>query len=352
MERVRVLIITDASSLGYSLRYLLDEIPDLELITTLKNRPESLKEVRSLRPDVILLDLAPGLIMLKDIMRVTPTPVVVVGAATREGTQGALEALAEGAVDFVVWSADQTLNRRELERKIRAAYASKFDVATRMNTTRNRFQAIVETLADKEKPALRPHPAGGRSLVAIAASTGGPMALQFLLTRLPPDFPAGVVIALHIAPGFTAPLAARLNELSPITVREAENGAPIRPGLALIVPAGRHATIAGRGGELSVRLSVEPTDTLYRPSADILFHSIAKCCAAQTCAVILTGMGDDGAQGLYAIREQGGYTIAQDQATSIVYGMPRRAVELGGVDISLPLDQIAAEILRVAELRS
>jgi two-component system chemotaxis response regulator CheB len=194
-----------------------------------------------------------------------------------------------------------------------------------------------------------------KSLIAIAASTGGPMALQHLLTRLPADLNAGLVVVVHVAAGFTHALVDRLDELSQITVREAEDRAPITPGVALVSPAGVHLTVsqssAGSGCRASVglvaRLRSEPPDTLHRPSADVLFHSIANCCATETCGVILTGMGDDGALGLRAIHEGGGYTVAQDEATSVVYGMPRRAVELGGVDISLPLDRIAAEVVRV-----
>jgi two-component system chemotaxis response regulator CheB len=318
-----------------------------------------------------------GLTALKHIMREAPTPVVIVSATSREGAQVTLEALALGAIDFVTKpsgpvSLDIHTVRAELVEKIRTAYASKIKAAAGVGVTRDRFRAIVQDLTGFGKP-VRSAPdraplgepgvvGGGKRLIAIAASTGGPMALQHLLTRLPADLNAGLVIVLHIASGFSRPLADRLNDLSQITVREAKDRAPITPGVALISPAGMHLTVvrpsttlrrgSGQGSGhrtnagLVARLRSEPSNALHRPSANVLFHSIANCCAAETCAVILTGMGDDGALGLRAIHEGGGYTVAQDEATSVVYGMPRKAVELGGVDISLPLDRIAAEIVR------
>jgi two-component system chemotaxis response regulator CheB len=243
--------------------------------------------------------------------------------------------------------------------KVKAAYASKMGAAD-AGATRDRFQAIIKRLS-QEYPAPAggmprgPGMAGGKRLVAIAASTGGPLALQHVLSRLPSNLDAGVVIVLHISAGFTRPLTDRLDGLSPLAVREAEDGMPIVPGVVLVSPTGVHLTVErslsgpGRGtdGSLVARLNPEPVDALHRPSADVLFYSIARCCPTETCAAILTGMGDDGALGLRAIRQGGGYTIAQDEATSVVYGMPRRAVELGGVDVSLPIEQIAGEIARV-----
>lgn len=175
----------------------------------------------------------------------------------------------------------------------------------------------------------------------------GPAALQTVLPNLPKTLEAGIVIVQHIAAGFTRPLAERLNGLSQITVREAQDGEPITAGVALLSPADVHLTVERTDGQLIARLSPEPANTLYRPSADVLFRSIAHTCAAETCAVILTGMGDDGALGMRAIRDGKGWTIAQDEASSIIYGMPGKAVARGGVQISLSLYHIAREIVRV-----
>jgi len=368
LKKIRVLVVDDSLFLRRNLPRILESDPEIEVVGTAADGAEGLQKVKELRPDVVTLDLMmpvmDGLTALKHIMREAPTSVVIVSATSREGARVTLEALALGAIDFVTKpsgpvSLDIHTVRGELVEKIRTAYASKIKIAAGVDVTRDRFRAIVQDLTQDLTGFPKPvrSVVGGRfqrRLIAIAASTGGPMALQHLLTRLPADLNAGLVVVVHIAVGFTHALVDRLDELSQITVREAEDCAPITPGVALVSPAGVHLTVArspaGSGCRASVglvaRLRSEPSDTLHRPSANVLFHSIANCCAAETCGVILTGMGDDGALGLRAIHEGGGYTVAQDEATSVVYGMPRRAVELGGVDNSLPLDQIAAEIIR------
>jgi two-component system chemotaxis response regulator CheB len=368
VHKIRVLVVDDSVFLCRNLPRILESDPGIEVVGTAGNGAEGLQKVKDLRPDVVILDLImpvmDGLTALEHIMREAPTPVVILSATTREGARETMEALSMGAVDFVTKpsgpvSLDIHTVRAELVGKVKAAYASKVG-ATDAGATRDRFQAIIERLS-QERPAPAggrpggPGKAGGKRLVAIAASTGGPLALQRVLSRLPGDLDAGVLIVLHISPGFTRPLADRLNGLTPLTVREAEDGMPIAPGVALVSPTGVHLTVErslsgpGRGtdADLVARLSPEPADALHRPSADVLFQSIARCCPTETCAAILTGMGNDGALGLRAIRQGGGYTIAQDEATSVVYGMPRRAVEVGGVDVSLPIEQIAGEIARV-----
>jgi len=360
VREIRVLVVDDSAFLRRNLPRILESDPTIKVVGTAANGAEAIQKVKELRPDVVTLDvLMPvmdGLTALKHIMRETPTPVVMISSVTRQGAQETLEALSLGAIDFVAKpsgpvSLDIEKVRGELVGKIKAAYTTKIKVAASVDVTRNKFRAIVEELSKgRTQPVVTARPEagapGGKRLVAIAASTGGPAALQLLLGRLPKDLNAGIVIVQHIAAGFTRPLAERLNSLSQITVREAEDSAPITPGVALISPAQVHITIARRGNGLVARLSPEPADTLHRPSADVLFRSIAGCCASETCAVILTGMGDDGALGMRSIHEGGGWTIAQDEATSVIYGMPRKAVELGGVGVSLPLDQIPTEIAR------
>lgn len=360
-RKIRVLVIDDSRLFHHNLRWLLANTPDIEVLDQLATSTSATQHVKRLRPDVVILNLMlkdmQGLTILQQILEETSTPVVVVGGGTREDRQQMLEALTLGAVDFLPRapapsvSYDMVAIRSEFIKKIKTVCATQFDVFNRLETTRDRFQAIMDALDNKQgtvETSLPPSKAEThKQLIAIAASTGGPVAIQFLLTHLPADLKAGLVIVLHIAPGFTRPLAERLNELSAITVAQAEDRQLVRPGLALIAPADKHMTITQSEAGLLVRLRDEPEDTLYRPSADILFQSIAECCAPQTCGVILTGMGNDGALGLRTIREGGGYTIAQDKSTSVVYGMPRQAVELGGVDVSLPLDRIVAEIIQV-----
>ena len=360
MKNIRVLVVDDSAFLRRAIPRILESHPEIEVIGTASNGQEALEKIKELQPDVITLDVVmpvmDGLTALKIIMRDMPTPVIMVSSLTTKGAKETLEALSLGAVDFISKpsgqiSLDIDTVSDTLLKKIKAAYVSKVKIASQIDVTRQKFRDLMTDLSTgKVPPATIPtkakDPVAGRSLVAIATSTGGPAALQMLLPGLPADLNAGVVIVQHIASGFTLPLAERLDSLSKIKVREAKDGMPIRPGEALIAPAGIHLHVASANGSLVIRLTQEPVNALHHPSADVLFQSIAKCCPKETCAVIMTGMGDDGARGMLAIQQAGGWTIAQDEATSVIYGMPRKAVAYGGVSVSLPLDQIAAGIVQ------
>jgi two-component system, chemotaxis family, protein-glutamate methylesterase/glutaminase len=359
MPKIRVLVVDDSAFLRRALPRILESDPDITVIGTATNGAEGLRLVKELAPDVVTLDVMmpdmDGLTALRHIMREAPTPVVMVSSLTAEGERETLEALALGAVDFVTKpsgpvSLDIEKVSAELVAKIRAAYGARTKIETRADEVWERFRALGETLRRGKSGLEATTPAepgrGGKRLVAIATSTGGPAALQALLPTLPAGLGAGIVIVQHIAAGFTKSLAERLNGLSQIEVREARDGEPISPGVALVSPADRHILVRRVGARLGVRLSREPEQATYRPSADVLFRSIASACAEEACAVVLTGMGDDGALGLKAIRDGGGHTIAQDEKTSLIYGMPKWAVEMGGANVSLPLDLIAAEIVR------
>jgi two-component system, chemotaxis family, protein-glutamate methylesterase/glutaminase len=361
-KKIRVLVVDDSAFLRRNLPRILETDPEIQVVGTAANGEEGVRLARELQPDVITLDVMmptmDGLTALKIIMREQPTPVVMVSAGTQEGARDTLTALSLGAVDFISKpsgpiSLDIEKVSRTLIQKVKAASSSKLKVLASIEATREKFRDLVDQLSQhtKQRPVTRPLTSEaatrGKRLVAIAASTGGPVALQTILPRLPEDLKAGVIIVQHIATGFTRPLAERLDALSNIRVKEAEDGMPIEPGIALLSPADRHLQVERHNGELRVKLSLEPVEAVYRPSANVLFKSIAAICAPETCAVILTGMGDDGAAGMKQIQEAGGYTVAQDEATSLIYGMPRRAVELGGVTISRALEKIAAEIVKV-----
>jgi two-component system, chemotaxis family, protein-glutamate methylesterase/glutaminase len=361
MPKIRVLVVDDSAFLRRALPRILESDPEITVVATASNGAEGVRLVKELRPDVVTLDVMmpglDGLSALRQIMREAPTPVVMVSSLTAEGEKETLEALALGAVDFVTKpsgpvSLDIDKVSIELVEKIRAAYGTRTKVETRADGVWERFRTLADTLRSRDgsiEAAAQPESEiGGKRLIAIATSTGGPSALQTLLPMLPADLGAGIVVVQHIAAGFTKALAERLNDLSKITVREARDGEPILPGVALVSPADMHMLVRRVGVRLSVRLSREPAMATYRPSADVLFRSIASVCAEEACAVVLTGMGDDGALGLKAIRDGGGHTIAQDEKTSLIYGMPKWAVEMGGVSVSLPLDLIGAEIVRSA----
>lgn len=385
MTKIRVLVVDDSSFLRRTLPRLLESDPGIQVIDTAVNGVEALEKAKLLRPDVITLDVImpvmDGLTALKLIMQQVPTPVVMLSSTTDEGARETLMALEFGAVDFITKpSGPISLNiektRIEIIAKIKAANSIRSRISQRPDSVQGKFRSLIDTLAKpptvSEAPRFKPVPSdpprvhpplhtppvshgfkasapGSKKLVALATSTGGPVALQTLLPKLPATLNAGIVIVQHIARGFSQMLAERLNELSEITVVEAKNGQLIKPGVALLSPGDMHMTVVKTIQGLAVNLSPEPASQVYRPSADVFFHSIATCCPEQTCAVIMTGMGDDGAVGIKAIRDRGGHTIAQDETSCLIYGMSRRAIEVGGASVTLPLEQIADEIIRVSQ---
>jgi two-component system chemotaxis response regulator CheB len=354
-RNIRVLVVDDSAFMRRNLPRLLETDPDIHVVGTAADGEEGLRLVKSLHPDVVTLDVQmpvmDGLTALRRIMDEAPTPVVMVSSTTGEGTAETIEALSLGAVDFVQKPGTSGLPSGELAAKVKAAYLITIRRAASIDVTRDKFRALREQLM-AAKPQQGAEARGGSAhaaasrVVAIAASTGGPAALQVLLARLPADLPAGVVIVQHIAAGFTRPLAQMLDRVCALDVREARGRERVAAGEVLLCPGEQHLTVQNRAGELYALVSPEPADTLYRPSADVLFESIAACCAPDACAVILTGMGDDGARGMLAIREHGGQTIAQDESTSLIFGMGRRAIEMGGVAVVRPLEDIAEEIVR------
>jgi len=252
----------------------------------------------------------------------------------------AFEALERGAVDFVLKpsgtiSVDIHRVRQELVEKVK--------LATLVNLRKVTAQAApTAPLALKVPPG-----ATGKRTVAIGASTGGPKALDHLLSSLPASLPAPVLVVQHMPPGFTRSFAERLNRRSPLLVKEAEEGDVVLPGRAYVAPGDHHMLVEKRAGREIIRLDKSPRVKGLRPSADVTMRSVADIYGAGSIGVILTGMGSDGTEGLRAIKERGGVTIAQDRATSIIYGMPRAAVESGCVDKVLPLDKIPGEIVRL-----
>ncbi|MBC7324705.1 MAG: chemotaxis response regulator protein-glutamate methylesterase, partial [Moorella sp. (in: Bacteria)] len=263
--------------------------------------------------------------------------VIMLSAHTAAGAEVTIKALEMGAVDFVLkplQPGDIKELARLLPEKIKAAARVPVGRLCQGKTCREALPAFIS-------------PRQGRAeVVALGASTGGPAALRQVLTGLPGHLPTGIVIVQHMPPGFTAPLARRLNEVAALEIREAAPGDEVQPGLALIAPAGKQMLLVRQAGRVRVQLAEEAgMSTLFQPSVDVLLLSVARVYGAGSLGVILTGMGNDGVRGLRAIKEQGGQVFAQDEASSIVYGMPRAAVEAGVVDRIVPLDQMAAAIL-------
>lgn len=349
-KEIRVLVVDDSAFLRRNLPLILESDSDIRVAGTAANGAEAVEMAKSLKPDVITLDVVmpvmDGITALRRIMNESPTPVVMLSAATYEGARQTVEALSLGAVDFISKpsgsvSFDIAKIRNIIVEKVKVAASSRIGIAIKMPAVPVRRGYDTQK---KAAPSRKAHE--NRELVAIAASTGGPAALAVVLGNLPENLPTGLVIVQHIAEGFTMALAERLNDISPINIRVARDFEEIKPGCGLLAPAGMQFTVKRVQGKLYAAIGKEPSDLLYRPSADVLFTSVAQVCGASACAVIMTGMGDDGARGIRKIREFGGATIAQDEATSVIFGMPGEAIRGGGIDVIAPLDQIAAEIVK------
>lgn len=359
MKNIRVLVVDDSAFLRRTLSAILEAEPQITVIGTAANGQEAVEMAKSLRPDVITLDvlmpIMDGITALKQILMYTNARVLMISSVTKDGAAQTIDALSLGAVDFITKpsgpiSLDIHKVRDELIRKVTTAFecrspfhAPGVDAARKFKQILTDVSAL-SSAAEARPPAPSPEHVR-KELVAIAASTGGPAALQVVLAGLPRDLPAGLVMVQHIADGFAEPLADRLNSICALEIKVCRDLEIVRPGLGLLAPTGSHLTVRRIEGNLYAGLTSEPAGTMHRPSADVLFHSVAAVCGPNACAVILTGMGDDGAKGMKEIRDHGGATIAQDEATSVIFGMPKAAIEKGGIRIVAPLEKIHERII-------
>lgn len=344
---IRVLVVDDSAVVRKVLSEELSRTGDIQVVGTAIDPYAARERIAELDPDVLTLDIEmprmDGLSFLAKLMRHHPLPVVVVSSVTPENGETALEALRLGAVEVIPKPGSQFSVpdvRRHLARAIRAAARAHL-VATPERTT--------PSPGDGRAP-----PSGLRGLagvnttdklVALGASTGGTRALEEILRDLPPDVP-GIIIVQHMPSGFTRAFAERLNDVSAIQVREAQEGDRIVPGRALVAPGGQHMLVRRRGAELLASIRPGPPVNYHRPSVDVLFQSVARTMGGNAVGAILTGMGGDGAAGLLEMRKAGAYTVVQDQDTSVVFGMPRVALEVGGANEVVPLPKMADALLR------
>ena len=347
---IRILIVDDSAIVRKILADALSGEPDMEVVGTAPDVYVARDKIIALRPDVLTLDIEmprmDGLTFLKKLMHYHPMPTVVISSLAQPSCRAALQALEFGAVEVLAKPGDAYSVgelRHTLADKIRAAAASK---------VRRTLQAPLAT-GDAVPPAsaapsILPErlpvglPAG--TILAIGASTGGTEAIASILTRLSQSSP-GIVIAQHIPPRFSRAFANRLNDICAIEVKEAEDGDTVRAGLALVAPGDFHMLLRKSGGRYFVNIKTGPQVCYQRPSVDVLFQSVAVTAGAGAVGVLLTGMGSDGAQGMLKMRQTGARTIAQDEATCVVYGMPREAVELGAAEQVLPLSMIPGAML-------
>ena len=340
MKRVRTLIVDDSSTMRSLIAAVLRRDPDIEVVGQACDPLEARQAIKMLNPDVVTLDVEMpnmnGLEFLEKIMRLRPMPVVMVSSHTQSGAEATLEALSLGAVDCVAKPVDSDFSRGF------ADLAEKVKTAARAQVRPHGSRPAVA------QPETRFTPNG--KLVAIGASAGGVETLMAVLSRFPVNCPP-TVIAQHMPASFTRGFAERLNRISAAAVSEASDGAPLLAGHVYVAPGEFHLEVSGR---FPGRCVLKPGDFVKgpRPSVDVLFASVARASKDRAVGVILTGMGRDGAEGLLAMRKAGARTLAQDQATSVVYGMPRAAMEAGGAEVQLPLDRIPFEILALTNAQT
>jgi two-component system chemotaxis response regulator CheB len=344
-DKIRVLIVDDSRMIRDVLTDILSDQPDIEVVGAAADAFEARDKIKDLNPDVVTLDVEMpkmnGLEFLDRLMRARPTPVVMISSFTERGSEITFRALELGAVEFVT---KPKLNEQTpddygqmIAEKIRAAKSARLKGPRKADSA---FAASVE--ATMPPVMKRPVPRGVKTsdqIIAVGASTGGTEAIREFLVGMPPDCP-GILIVQHMPENFTRMFAERLNGLCQITVKEAEHNDPILPGHAYIAPGGKHLWVKRDEGQLLAKLSTEPPMNLHRPSVDFLFMSAAKFLGADAIGVIMTGMGKDGAKGMLEMKKKGAYNIAQDEATSVIFGMPREAIELDATHEVAPLGKL------------
>ncbi|MGH8436978.1 MAG: protein-glutamate methylesterase/protein-glutamine glutaminase [Pseudomonas sp.] len=345
---IKVLVVDDSALIRSLLSEIIRADPQLQLVGAASDAFVARDLIKKHAPDVITLDVEmprmDGLTFLDKLMRGRPTPVVMISSLTEQGSESTLRALELGAIDFVC---KPRLGISEGMQAYAAEIRAKLKVAAGARLSKRAaaaHPAAIETLV----PATTI--VGTEKLIAIGASTGGTEAIKAVLLGLPADSP-GVVITQHMPAGFTRSFAERLNRLSRLTVCEAQDGDRILPGHALIAPGGLHLLVTRSGANYVARLSEAPPVNGHRPAVDVMFHSAARCAGRNLIAALLTGMGRDGAQGLLDIRQSGGYTLAQDEASCVVYGMPREAAAIGAAEEVLALAAIAPALVAQARKR-
>lgn len=341
-RRIKVLIVDDSALIRSLMTEIVNRQPDMVAVGAAPDPYAAREMIRNLNPDVLTLDVEmpkmDGIDFLEKLMRLRPMPVVMVSTMTQQGNEVTLRALELGAVDFVAKpkldvARGMTASAQEIVEKIRLAAAARVRPAA----------------AHGARPAPRPVAALGarastEKLIIIGASTGGTEAIKEVLLPMPPDAP-GILITQHMPAGFTKSFAQRLDTLCKIRVKEAEDGERVLPGHAYIAPGERHLLVKKSGANYVTALSDEPPVNRHRPSVEVLFKSAAQCVGANAIGVMLTGMGKDGATAMLEMKRAGAYNIAQDEASCVVFGMPKEAIAAGGVDEAQPLDAIAARVL-------
>ena len=345
---IRVLLVDDSPFMRKILTDILQEDKEIIVVGEAKNGKEALEKIVLLNPDVITLDIEmpimDGITTLNHIVKQYNIPVVMISSLTTEGAALTLKALEKGAIDFIpkpknIFRLSGETMKLEIIDKIRMAAKSKVNINYENANTLKPLKKVSKTpLLNKEKFEY---------IIAIGTSTGGPRALQSVLPLLSENINGTIVVVQHMPPKFTKSLADRLNSLSNIMVKEGEEGDVLKRGHCYVAPGGFHMKVANEEGDYIIKLDKEPPIKGLRPAADILMESVAKLEGLKKVGVIMTGMGSDGSKGIVEIKKSKGYTISQDEKTSVVFGMPKMAIETNHIDKIVPLNNIAHEIMSI-----
>ncbi len=343
--KTRVLIVDDSAYTRQTIKKIIEADAGLEVVGIASDGIDAMSKTLRLKPDIITLDFEmpemDGFSFLRWLMKEQPTPVIMVSSYADSKT--VFKALDLGAVDFISKptrraSLELQTIEKDLIRKIKGIKNIRMDILSR-NLELLENEKIVKTPKKRKNVSI--------DVVAIGSSTGGPAALQIILTRLPADFQAALLISQHMPRGFTGPLAERLDKLSQLRVREAEDGDQIKTGTAYICPGGFHLAVRQHNRKLTIALKEGKVTDKYTPSVDYMMTSVADQYGEYSLGVILTGMGSDGKNGMLEIKAKGGYTIAEAESSAVVFGMPAEAIKNGSVETVLPISEIPSEIIRV-----
>lgn len=349
-KKTRVLVVDDSALVRETLTKILESDPEIEVIGTASDPFVAAEKLRTDIPDVITLDIEmprmDGLTFLRKIMSQHPIPVVIISSLTLKGSQTAIKALEYGAVDIYTKSSMNTKKDLE-EATITLCDKVKASAKARLNRKSFSKKQVTEDSQVVVTTSLS-HLDTTDKVIAMGASTGGTEALRAVLENLPGDCP-GIVIVQHMPEMFTKQFAERLDSLCTITVKEAQDGDSVLKGQALVCPGNKHMLLKRSGARYYVQLKDGPLVNRHRPAVDVLFRSTAKYAGKNAIGVILTGMGNDGAKGMLEMKEAGAINIAQDEATSVVFGMPKEAIKAGGVDYTLPLEKVHKAIFKILE---
>jgi len=348
-EKIKVLVVDDSAFMRKVISDMLSQDDEIEVVGTAKNGKDGIDKAQLLKPHVITLDvempIMDGITALEKLLELNPAPkVIMLSSLTNNGGEATMKALDAGAFDFVPKPTSSIIHfniddiKEDLVKKIKNSVTS-----NTLNYNRKSIFPNKITMQPKEKVQSD---CMLKYIIAVGTSTGGPRALQEVIPLLPADLPAAVLIVQHMPPGFTKSLALRLDSLSEINVKEAENGDILKPGWAYLAPGNYHMYINKASGEYRIGLNQEIPMTGHRPSVNYMMNSVAACGHKNLIAVMMTGMGNDGSEGITKIKNVGGKTIAQNEETCVVYGMPKSAVNMGVIDKIIPLTEIAKEIVK------